>query len=395
MKRQVRFTLKAVVLFAALLIAFACEKEESNDKGVYENITITEPTIWGLEDQTITVKGRVVVSGTTLTIEPGTIIRMAAGARIEVREQNGAIIANGTPEKGIVFTSAASNPQPGDWDYILFNEGATDCELEYCHVEFGGGNTQYGMIEIAKNALVSINNSTLGYSQNYTIRAMDGNGFQSFHNNTVYNDYTHPLWVSVENITSIGEGNEFITTENTGIYVREGSNLNRVTTDVVWQAQNVPYFFERGVEVRGNATLTLEPGIELRFAIDRGFEVGVNNEDGKLIAVGTPELPIIFRSAAHSPQPGNWRGLRFLSNTLPGTIMEHCVVMHGGSYNLYQGNVTVEPCGAGNPIIKNSEFSESSAYGIYRRNLANQWGDPLLENNVFFNNASGDVNEID
>ncbi len=584
MKRQIKFTLKAAALVAVLFIAFACEDEDVNNNNVYENFTITVATHWGLENKQITVKGRLLVNDATLTIEPGTIIRMDAGARIEVRGQNGAIIANGTPEKGIAFTSAASNPkagdweaidfrgsspsssfsyclfeyggrnsnygiiyiddasvsithsdiresggygiytgftgepkfgafsnnmisncakapilihpqfvhtigednliettlgievkngnytnndatwhkqtvpyvlagsltisgnnnptlriqpgtriemksggiiniggtgsygrliakgtedemitfssnaaqpQSGDWHYIMFREGSTDCELEYCHIEFGGGNTSYPMIEVAKNALVSINNSVLGHSQNYTIRAMDGNGFQSFNNNTIHNDFTHPLWVSVANVTSIGEGNEFITTENSGIYVREGTSTNRVTTDAVWHAQTVPYFFERSVEVRGNATLTLQPGIELRFANDRALEVGVNNEDGKLIAVGTPEHPITFRSAAHSPQPGNWRGLRFLANTLPGTIMEHCVVMHGGSYNLYQGNVTVEPCGAGNPIIKNSEFSESSGYGIYRRKLSNQWGDPLLENNVFFNNASGDVNEID
>jgi hypothetical protein len=69
--------------------------------------------------------------------------------------------------------------------------------------------------------------------------------------------------------------------------------------------------------------------------------------------------------------------------------------MHGGSNNLYQGNVTVEPCGTGNPMIKNPEFSESSACGIFRRHISNQWGDPLLENNMYFNNASGDVNDID
>jgi large repetitive protein len=353
--------------------------------------TWSKQTVPYIIDNNLSIAG---ANTPTLRIAPGTTIQLNSGGSISVGGNGvyGQLIAEGTAEEKIFFTSNATNPQAGDWHYIHFEEGATDCILNHTMVTYGGGSTNKGMIEITNNALVDISNSTFRYSANTSIKANIGNGFRVFEFNSVLNENTHPLWIAVDNIPSIGQGNIIEAPAHMGIKVGYGSNLNRVTRNTVWEEQTVPFYFERNIEIRNNATLTIEPGVALRFAHDRAIEVGVGNEDAKLIAVGTIEKPITFMSAASSPQAGNWRGIRFMTNTLPGSVMDYCIVKHGAGLSSYNGNITIEPCGDGNPVIKNSEFSDSAGFGIFKKKVNSQTGNPTLENNTFSNNVAGDVN---
>lgn len=78
---------------------------------------LTEDEIWTAENVYI-LDGRVVVDeGVTLTIEPGTIIKAEDGqetlASALIVDQGGTLIANGTAEQPIIFTSVLDNIQPG------------------------------------------------------------------------------------------------------------------------------------------------------------------------------------------------------------------------------------------------------------------------------------------
>tara|TARA_B110000908_G_scaffold48384_1_gene59081 strand:- start:857 stop:2011 length:1155 start_codon:yes stop_codon:yes gene_type:complete len=61
--------------------------------------------------------------GATLTIDAGTRINaLAGGTDVYILvEKGGKIIADGTADTPIVFTSNATNPQPGDWGGIILN----------------------------------------------------------------------------------------------------------------------------------------------------------------------------------------------------------------------------------------------------------------------------------
>lgn len=100
---------------------------------------------------TVIVTGDVTVpKGVTLTIEPGTIVKFETEddqskfARQHGRSfkceliVKGILVAKGTPEKMIVFTSNAENPKEGDWYGIRFEEGYEDslCILDYCRIEY-------------------------------------------------------------------------------------------------------------------------------------------------------------------------------------------------------------------------------------------------------------------
>ncbi len=64
-----------------------------------------------------------VKSGATLTIEAGTTINaLAGGTDVYILvEKGGKIIANGTADNPIKFTSNATAPKPGDWGGIIIN----------------------------------------------------------------------------------------------------------------------------------------------------------------------------------------------------------------------------------------------------------------------------------
>jgi len=112
------------------------------------NAVINTPTIWTAGNVYV-VPGRVDVSS-VLTIEPGVVIKLKnSGAYITVLS-SGRIIANGTANNRIVFTSLlddshcgdsngdgnATTPQKGDWNRLYLDGNSS--EFRYCDFKYAG-----------------------------------------------------------------------------------------------------------------------------------------------------------------------------------------------------------------------------------------------------------------
>ena len=117
---------------AAILLATGCRKIEvddngdsnNNNNGPTENLILSgkiEADRTLKTGNTYTLKGIVyVVNGAKLTIEPGVTIQGEKASRGTLVITRGTqILANGTAEKPIVFTSSASSPARGDWGGIV------------------------------------------------------------------------------------------------------------------------------------------------------------------------------------------------------------------------------------------------------------------------------------
>jgi VCBS repeat-containing protein len=91
-----------------------------------------------------------------LLLDPGTVLKLSE-ARIEAERGGGALIAEGTPDRPVIFTSladdryggsgsfdtdrtVAANPQPGDWGGLYFGAG-TSGSLDHASISFAGGIT--------------------------------------------------------------------------------------------------------------------------------------------------------------------------------------------------------------------------------------------------------------
>lgn len=130
--------MKRVIAFAAviLLAASSCRKIEedkvitggSNNNG---NDTTENTILEGKISANRTLKAKYtyklrgfvyVVNGATLTIEPGTVIQGEKGTNTRgtlVITRGSKIIADGTKDKPITFTSDQASPQRGDWGGLV------------------------------------------------------------------------------------------------------------------------------------------------------------------------------------------------------------------------------------------------------------------------------------
>ncbi len=104
-------------------------------------------TTWRVSDSPIRVVGNVrIPQGTTLTIEPGVQVLFSPRMVLTV---SGTLIARGTEAAPIRFTSAQSNPQPGDWGYIVFTDTSVDAQLDANRAYVAGSIIERSIIEYA------------------------------------------------------------------------------------------------------------------------------------------------------------------------------------------------------------------------------------------------------
>jgi thermitase len=109
-------------------------------------------TVW-TNDKTYVVNGNILVPvSTTLSIQPGTTVRFNGYYELIVKGQ---LIASGTPQQRIRFTSNKPAPQPGDWQAIVFGDESVDAVIDldgnyvsgsimaYAEFEYGGALLSY------------------------------------------------------------------------------------------------------------------------------------------------------------------------------------------------------------------------------------------------------------
>lgn len=98
-----------------------------------------------------------------------------------------------------------------------------------------------------------------------------------------------------------------------------------LTQDTTWAAADGPVEVTGQLVVQAGATLTIEPGVEVRVAPRIDIVVY-----GSLIAEGTAESPIRILGAVE--EPGSWLGLSFIGGVgnPVRAVLRHAEIAHGG-----------------------------------------------------------------
>ena len=95
--------------------------------------------------------------------------------------------------------------------------------------------------------------------------------------------------------------------------------------DTIWTLVDSPYVISKNVTVLSNVTLTLEPGVEVRFGGEFSLIV-----QGRLVAVGTDEKAIRFTSNKDDREPGDWNAIVFWDNrSSQQSMLSNCVIEYG------------------------------------------------------------------
>ncbi|NOZ69081.1 MAG: hypothetical protein GXP46_07515, partial [Deferribacteres bacterium] len=144
-----------------------------------------------------------------------------------------------------------------------------------------------------------------------------------------------------------------------------------ISGDTTWTQAGSPYIVTGNVLVSSGVTLTVEPGVTVKFDSGTGLQV-----DGTLIARGTDTDNIIFTSRQATPAPGDWAYIFFTDtsadatydsdgNYTGGSILEYSVIEYAGGST--GGAVQMNNA---HPFISHCRITNSSAAGINTYNLS-------------------------
>jgi hypothetical protein len=159
------------------------------------------------------------------------------------------------------------------------------------------------------------------------------------------------------------EGSANAPAKQTGVDMAMGKNpegcnsdfAQDLAADATLTEKCSPYTVKHGLTFDG-FTVTLEPGVELRFADGTELSVGYGSR-GKLVAKGTPDKPVRFTALDHK-EPGSWKGITLASNA-QGSVLENVVIEFAGP----AGGDALE-VKAGDVTLKNVKLSGAKADGV-------------------------------
>jgi hypothetical protein len=180
-----------------------------------------------------------------------------------------------------------------------------------------------------------------------------------------------------------------------------------------WPVSESPYIVQGDIRIRGGVTLTIEPGVEIRFTREDSLpdsEGATMTElivQGGLTAVGNETRKIVFTSAESFPNRGNWGGIIFKGTNQPENMIRYSTIMFADQGVVSEGstpsieNTEIGLCGVGLNIglstalniryntIRDCDIGMVSANSNIRNNLFidNQTGISLLGNDYFEHNT--------
>lgn len=336
----------------------------------------------------------------SLTIEPGITLLFDRNTRLRVGSASpGTLIARGTPQAPIIFTSSAQQPRPGSWPGIEFTATSTqDSILQNVVVEYAEDNirmtgaspviadsmiryasrygifgTSYAVADVRNNQIVdnvsygiflalSANFRIEGNTIEHGIWTGDAaNMSQPLILNNTFAEYgsTFPVRIPLLSIAGDLRGNRFEGINTNSVIELYGAQ-SELMVNLTLPDMGLPYHVVASDLVVNGVTLTIEPGVELRFST--GLRLSTTRE-GRVIALGTADAPIVFTSAEQTPRPGDWRGLAF--DGLARSLLDHCVIRYAGS-NINEGALTISSNGSRLTLssVTNCEITDSASHGL-------------------------------
>lgn len=352
--------------------------------------------------------------GAKWTIDPGVVIKFGrvyydpVGTYIDV---SGAISAVGKPDSLIIFTSladdafgqdvmndgAATTPQPGQWSGIQFEAVSNDLVNSFQHCRFRYGSQGQGVLNFT-SAGPTISNCQ--FSRNYNAPVYIVGASTPTFNNCDFDSTTAP-GAGVPVFMSIVSDPVFNNCQFLGNWYTALGVINEsVAQDVLWKIRpvagrlNMPYFLNGQLTIGLGATLSIQPGVQVKC-----YSSGSIFVQRAISAIGrtAPESLIVFTSyrddfyggdsnndgSLTAPAPNDWSYVTIDGTAIdPQVVFRNCVFRYGGSGTSYgalrcvNSSPTVDSTlfaynhtgisveGSSNPAVHGCSIYANTYYGI-------------------------------
>jgi len=140
-----------------------------------------------------------------------------------------------------------------------------------------------------------------------------------------------------------------------------------ILTNTTWTLANSPYIVTGNILVNNGVTLTIEPGVTVKFDTTKSLQI-----DGELIAIGTAQNRITFTATSSNPVKGSWGRIQFsptstdavfdtAGNYVSGSILKYCDIRYGGGV---PGDVTMY-CDTAAPYFSHCRIEECLKHAVY------------------------------
>ena len=261
-----------------------------------------------VRNSTLTIAANVQVlmnEGVSIVIEPG--------AKLE-------ILGNPDTNEPVRIVPNSRDQAQGFWGQIQVLPGAEESLIQYAII-FGGGKDGSAMIDIGavtRLFLVDLRGSggaPLAFDANVLGPSLDDAG--------------QALSAGICNVVALRSGSHV----QNEVRVKASADIDLVDSQF-WNHFCMPYRIDDLLTIGGPdlPTLSLNPGVELRFGADAGIVAGADAENpGHFEANGEEDAPILLTGVDKTP--GSWRGLEFTAFADANTFnsLFYTRVEYGGS----------------------------------------------------------------
>jgi parallel beta-helix repeat protein len=304
---------------------------------------LSSDTVWAGE--VIVSEDILVPAGVTLTIMPGTTIRVALSDSTKMEPEylsplteitiRGKLMAEGTKGAPISFVRAEGD-ESGNWSGIIIDGGTV--HLRSCRIQDAETGVyalkgallvedsvitknHYGLVAQGHETTASIKESRVT-ENDYGLLSLNGAEIDT-NSSTITDNRKKDSYSST--VKDYRHSFREYTGDGKGVSKRYGEEV--LTVDTVWQGS---IEIDGVIRVPEGVRLIVLPGtvVEFKKRDTNGDGIGENGLliQGLLIAKGTLESPIVFRSAEKNRRMGDWDAINIMSSNGPQNLVEYCQV---------------------------------------------------------------------
>lgn len=344
--------------------SFSASKENSGIKVFGTTIEDTN-VVWKKLDLPYIFSGTTMIGSSSgyiskVTIMPGVVCKFEEGACIKIGDfafGSGVLIAKGTPSDSIYFISSSPGGVWGDEISGIWvgPETSYGSSFEYCSIQ----NATTGIF-VWLMGRVTVQNCLIKNCKVNGVTFKDGGGISdssSFKNNLIVGNKEYGISISADQLMNLSGTGSVADNGKGGILVT-GSDVWKNGT---WKKHDAPYIVDGVIEIGGpdGVEINIKPGTVFEFLKGSYIRVG-NYLPGTLIAKGTKDLPIKFRSFNKKDYWGQdsstGAGIMIQNQSEPETELKYCQIDKATS-GVYIDAVAK---------IKNCSFDNNKKYGLIR-----------------------------